>query len=120
MERYETKRLMVQAERFDLYRKPWPRSVETIIGDIGVPHPVIIGVQGNINLGHGDWIVYLPLGVVTMNDELFNTLFVKHEKYPTVALARELASYGSSETVEPLTDVQPSDGEVPLPFPAVM
>lgn len=87
MERYETKRLMVQAEKFNLYRKPWPRSVETIIGDVGVPHPVIIGVQGNIDLHHGDWIVYLPLGVVTMNDELFNTLFVKHEKYPAPELA---------------------------------
>lgn len=118
MDKYETRGLMVQAEKFDLYRKPWPRSVETIIGDIGVPHPVIIGVQGNINLGHGDWIVYLPLGVVTMNDELFHTLFVKHEKYPTVALARELFGEKPMELaqIHPI----PSDGEVPLPFPAVL
>lgn len=99
MLRYDSKRLVVAAERFDLYHKPWPRSVETVIGDIGVPHPVIIGVQGNINLSHGDWIVYLPCGVVTMNDTLFNTLFTR-ESLPVIEVI-----------VPPLEKVQPLDAK---------
>jgi len=75
MKKFETKRLVASAVKFDIYSKPWPPGVETVVGDIGVPHPVIIGVQGNINLSHGDMIVYLPIGKVVMNDELFFCLF---------------------------------------------
>jgi hypothetical protein len=120
MQRYETKHLKVQAEKFDLYRKPWPRSVETVIGDIGVPHPVIIGVQGNINLNHGDWIVYMPMGVITMGDELFHTLFVEEESFiadrtddiasPRVYVSKGDRSYDKT-FIKPVPEVQPSDGK---------
>jgi hypothetical protein len=82
MKKFETKRLFVNAIKFDTYRKPWPHGVETVVGDIGVPHPVIIGTQGNTNLNHGDWIIYMPLGEVVMGDELFHALFQEHTFQP--------------------------------------
>ena len=83
------------AQRFDLYQKPWPHGVTTVIGDIGVPHPVIVGVQGNVNLNHGDWIVYMPIGEVVMTPELFSTIF------------------GIKEPDAPFARVQPLDVIVP-------
>lgn len=77
MQTYETKFFMVQALRFDRYKKPWPHEVETIVGDVGIPHPVIIGVQGNMSVNHGDWIVYMPMGAIVMSDAMFNQFFIE-------------------------------------------
>jgi len=75
MTNFYTRRQKWPAVRFDRYVKPWPHNVETILGDVGVPHPVVVTVQGNIPVNTGDWIVYTPVGPQVFKNDLFNYLF---------------------------------------------
>lgn len=69
---YRTKRLTVQAIRFDQHRKPWPSVVEPVYTN-GIPEPRLEG--GPVVVKNGDYILGIGATIFTLPPALFARLF---------------------------------------------
>ncbi|MCK7512186.1 MAG: hypothetical protein MZV70_54510 [Desulfobacterales bacterium] len=78
MQRFQGKRLVVPARKFDRYEKPWPADVMTVVGDgrRSAPGPRDRAGECEPEQRRLDYLP--PSGPIAMPDSLFHMMFEEH------------------------------------------